>query len=150
MIDSKKLLGDKKYCEDAFKFFLKKGIIREDKLKSFKKHLEKSMNNLIFGNFILEEHSYSIKKKLGDKTFYDWCINIYYYSLYHSALALVEKAGFESKNHIATITTLTLFYYHKDNILKREEIEFLINSFPIGKEEINLILDTKDLRKRIL
>jgi uncharacterized protein (UPF0332 family) len=148
MINQEKLLTDKAYCEEIFKSFLKKKAIKEDKLKAFKKHLDKSMNNLEFANYILEEHNHSVKEKLPNKKFYDWCITIYYYSLYHSALALVSKAGFESKNHLATITALTLFYYHKNNILNKEEIEFLLNSFAIEKEDINFILDTKDLRER--
>ena len=41
-----------------------------------------------------------------------------------------------------------MFYYHKDNILNKEEIEFLLNSFDIEKEDINLILDAKSMRER--
>jgi len=148
MINQNKLLRDKKYCENLFKFFLKKKIIKEDKLGAFKKHLDKSINNLEFANYLLGEHNYSIKKKLHNKKFYDWCIIIYYYSLYHSSLALVSKAGFESKNHLATIIALILFYHHKENILNKEEIEFLLNSFAIEEEDINFILDTKNLRER--
>jgi uncharacterized protein (UPF0332 family) len=148
MINQKKLLTDKKYCEKVFKFFLKKKIIKENKLKTFKKHLDKSIDNLEFANYILEEHNHSIRKKLPNKKFYDWCINIYYYSIYHSALALISKVGFESKNHLATITALTLFYHHKENILNKEEIEFLINTFSIEKKDINFLLDTKNLRER--
>jgi len=148
MIKPEKLITDKAYCEKVFKFFLKTGAIREDKLKSFKRHLDKSINNLEFANYILKEHDYSIKEKLPNKKFYDWCITIYYYALYHSALALVSNVGFKSKNHLATITALTLFYYHKDNILNKEEIEFLLNSIAIEKGDISLILDTKDLRER--
>ena len=148
MINQEKLLTDKDYCEKIFRLFLKKKIIKEDQLKAFKKYLDKSINNLEFANYILEEHNHSLKEKLKNKKFYDWCITIYYYSLYHSALALVSKAGFESKNHLATITALTLFYYHKKNILNKQEIEFLLNSFPIKKEEISFIISTKDLRER--
>ena len=148
MIDPKKLIDEKDYCEKVFNFFLKKGIIKIDKFFSFKKHLDKSINNLMFANFILSEHNSSIREKLPSRTFYDWCINIYYYSLYHSALALISKSGFESKNHLATITALTLFYYHKKSILKKEDIKLLIDSVSIEKEEIKLLLDTKELRER--
>jgi len=147
-INTKKILADKKYCEHLFNLFLKKKILREDEAKSFQKYMRKSTTNLEFANFIMNEHDYSIKEKLPDKSFYDWCINIYYYSLYHSAMALVSKAGFESKNHLATIISLTLFYYHKENILNKEEMEFLINSFDVEKEDITLMLDAKALRER--
>lgn len=148
MIDIKKIIEDKKYCEEMFQIFIKKKIIKKEGSKTFRKYFDKSLNNLEFANFILDEHEYSIKEKLPNKSFYDWCITIYYYSLYHSALALISKIGLESKNHLATITALTLFYYHKENLLKKEDIELLLNSFTIEKKEINLIIETKDLRER--
>ena len=43
---------------------------------------------------------------------------------------------------------MTLFYHHKKNILDKEEIEFLINTFSIEKKDINFLLETKDLRER--
>ena len=147
-IEKAKLIESKEYCEKLFQSFLDKNIIRKDEARLFRKYLDKSINNLEFANFILEEHNQSIKEKLPNKSFYDWCITIYYYSLYHSAMALVSKMGFESKNHLATITALTLFYYHKYNLLKREEIELLLSSLEIEKEDINLIIETKELRER--
>lgn len=147
-INKERLIENREYCEKVFQEFLKSKIIRNDQAKLFKKYLGKSINNLEFANFILEEHNYSIKEKLPNKSFYDWCITIYYYSLYHSAMALVSKAGFESKNHMATIAALTLFYYHKYNLLKKEEIELLLNSLAVEKNEINLIMETKELREK--
>lgn len=147
-LNKEKLIENKEYCEKVFQKFLKNKIIKEDETKLFRKYLDKSINNMEFANFILEEHNYSIKEKLPNKSFYDWCITIYYYSLYHSAMALVSKAGFESKNHLATITALTFFYYHKYSLLKKEEIELLLNSLAIERKDIDLILETKELRER--
>jgi len=147
-INQERLIENREYCEKAFQRFLKNKIIKKDEAKLFRKYFGKSINNMEFANFILEEHNFSIKEKLSNKSFYDWCITIYYYSLYHSAMALVSKAGFESKNHLATITALTLFYYHKYNLLKKEEIELLLNSLAIEKEDISLIMETKELRER--
>ena len=146
-INTKELLNNRKYCEKIFKFFIKiKAIIPES--DSYEKYLNKSLKNLEFANFILDEHKHSIKKKLPNKTFYDWCITIYYYSIYHTALALVSKAGYKSRNHLATITLITLFYYHKDNLLKKQDIEFLINNISLDKGDIDLVLSSKGLRER--
>jgi len=147
-IDINKLIRDKKYCEKVFVEFIKRNMIRENKLKSFEKHINKALSNLKFANFLVEEHEDSIKIKLPNKTFYDWCIIIYYYSIYHTALALITKAGYESKNHMATITAITLFYYHKDNLLKKEDIEFLIEKISLEKTDIDLVFDSKELRER--
>lgn len=144
--NTKKIAKDKKYCETLFNHYLKKSVIRSS--AGTRKHLEKAVQNLEFANFILEEHEFSIKEKLPDKHFYDWCITIYYYALYHTALALVEKLGYESKNHTATITAITLFYYHKDNILKKEDIDFLIQKISIDKKEIEFVLESKGMRER--
>jgi uncharacterized protein (UPF0332 family) len=147
-IDLQKLVNDKMYCEKAFNRFIKLKMIREDKTRLFGKHLHKALKNLEFANFIFSEHDYSIKEKLGIQTFYDWCITIYYYALYHTALALVTKAGYYSKSHISTITAITLFYFHKDNILNKEDIEFLIDKINLDRKDIDLILDSKELRER--
>jgi|SRR3989344_3567656 len=147
-INKERLIENREYCEEVLQRFLNIKAIKKDESRLFKKYLDKAVNNLEFANFILEEHKHSIKEKIPNKHFYDWCIVIYYYSLYHSALALVSRAGFESKNHLATITALTLFYYHRYDLLKKEEIEFLMNSLVIEKQEINLIMETKDMRER--
>ena len=44
--DKEKLLTDKRYCEEVFKLFLKKKAIKEDKIRAFKKHIDKSISNL--------------------------------------------------------------------------------------------------------
>lgn len=147
-IDVQKLIKDKKYCERSFRHYIKIKILRKTNPNLFKKYLNKALSNLEFANFILMEHDYSIKNKLPNKTFYDWCTTIYYYSIYHIALALTTKIGYESKSHLATITTITLFYYHKDNILKKEDIEFITEKINLEKQEIELILDSKKLREK--
>ncbi|MFH1591836.1 MAG: hypothetical protein ABIB47_00510 [Candidatus Woesearchaeota archaeon] len=143
-----KLLEDKEYCEVVFNNYLRIRVLREVEPESFGKYLNRAINNLEFANFILAEHDYSIKEKLPNKTFYDWCVIIYYYAIYHTALALTTKIGYESKSHLATITVVTLFYYHKDNILKKEEIEFIIENIHLEKEEIDFLLDSKNMRER--
>jgi len=110
--------------------------------------LNKSLNNLEFGNFVFDEHSYSIKEKLSNRKFYDWCIVIYYYSIYHAVSALLTRAGFESKNHLASISALSLIYYHKNNVLSKDDLKLVIEGLNIKSEEIEFIADSKDLREK--
>ena len=146
-IDTQRLIKDKGYCETAFKNFMKIKILRKENPKLFEKHINKAVSNLEFANFILMEHQHSIKEKLPNRKFYNWCITVYYYAIYHAAMALVTKLGYYSKNHLATITAITLFYYHRDNILRTEDIDFLIEKIHLDREEIDLVLDSKSLRE---
>lgn len=145
--DSNKLIKDKKYCEDLFKYYIKIKALRKTNLE-YKKHINKAISNLDFANYLLEEHDYSIKEKLPNRNYYDWCITIYYYSIYHAALALLAKLGYKSNSHFATLATITLFYYYKDNILRKEDINFLIEKISLDEKEINFVIDSKDLRER--
>ena len=147
-IEIEKLIDDEKYCEKVFNFFIKKEVIRKTNPLLFEKHLNRAIDNLEFGNFILSEHNYSIKRKLKNKSFYDWCIIIYYYAVYHSVLALISKANFESKNHLASISALVYIYYHKKNILNKEDVDFIIQNLNIEKGEIEFVSDSKRLRER--
>ncbi len=147
-IEIKELIESKEYCREVFNFFINKKVIKKTNPALFEKHLNKSLNNLEFGNFILSEHKFSIKRKLKKKSFYDWCVVIYYYSLYHAVLSLISRAGFESKNHIASISALTYIYCHKRNVLKKEDIQFIIDNLQIGGGEIEFIANSKELREK--
>ncbi len=144
----RKLVEDKKYCETTFRHYMKIKVLRETDSGLFGKHLNKAVSNLEFANFILTEHNHSIKEKLPKRAFYDWCVTVYYYAVYHAALALIAKIGYESKSHLATVTAITLFYYHRDNILKKEEIELIIEKIHLEEREIDFVADSKDLRER--
>lgn len=143
-----KLIENEKYCREVFNFYIKKGVIKKTNPDLFEKYLNKSLNNPEFGNFIFDEHKYSINKKLKGKTFYDWVIIIYYYPLYHAVLALICESGFESKNHLASISAMTYIYYHKKNLLSKDEVQFVIDNFNINEDEIEFIAGSKELRER--
>lgn len=147
-IEISRLIHDKNYCGKVFNFFINKEIIKKVNPALFEKHLNKSFANLEFGNFVFSEHEYSIKKKLKNKKFYGWCVVIYYYAIYHSVLALISKAGFYSKNHLASISVLTYIYYHKRNVLEKEDIGFVISNLNIQGEDIKFIFDSKDIREK--
>jgi uncharacterized protein (UPF0332 family) len=112
-------LENSKEIENSFNFYLKKELIKEEKENEFLpiSHLKKAEYNLKFVNFLSES-----------KKFYDWIIVGCYYTIYHSALSLITKKGFSSKNHLATLCTLIRFYYSGEKILSREEIELVSKS----------------------
>ena len=141
------LIKDKKYCEELFMHYLKTKALRKTNPK-FKKYLNKAISNLELANFLLEEHNFSIKEKLPNRNYYDWCITIYYYSIYHTSLALLARLGYTSNSHLATLTAITLFYYHKDNILNKKDIGFLLERITLDKNEIDFVIESKGLRER--
>lgn len=46
------------------------------------------------------------------------------------------------------MAAITLFYYHKDNILKKEDITFLIEQISLEEREIDFVIESKGLRER--
>ena len=61
---------------------------------------------------------------------------------------MLSKLGYRSGSHFATLATITLFYYHKDNVLKREDIDFLLEKINLEEKEIDFVIGSKDLRER--
>lgn len=147
-VDANRLVEEKDYCKDIFMHYAKQKVLRKAEGSLFAKHINKALSNLEFANFILSEHDESIKEKLPGKSFYDWCITIYYYSIYHAALALLARIGYDSKSHIATIAAITLFYYHQENVLGKDDIEFLIENSTIEKEDVEIVIGSKSLREK--
>lgn len=145
--DAKRLAREKQYCEELFYHYIKINALRKT-TPDYKKHINKAVSNLELANFLLEEHHFSIKEKLPNREFYDWCITIYYYSIYHTALALLAKLGYKSSSHLATLAAITLFYYHKDNVLKKEDIDFLLEKIHLEEKEIDFVIESKELRER--
>ncbi|MFH1289828.1 MAG: HEPN domain-containing protein [Nanoarchaeota archaeon] len=130
-----KWLEDKEECEDSFKRYLEKGMIKteEEKTNLSKSHMKKSDGNIGFANYLLEE-----------KKFYDWVIVGCYYAAYHASLALLAIKGYSSKNHYATLCGLIKLYYDKD--LDKEDIE-LVAKASIEKEEISYFAEAKEKRE---
>jgi len=141
------LINNSKHCEKLLKYYLKIKALRKTQ-ESFKKYLDKAISNLELANFLVEEHNYSIKNKLPNRKYYDWCITIYYYSIYHISLSLLAKLGYKSNSHSATITAITLFYFHKNNILRKEDVTFILKKISLNEKEIDFIIGSKELRQR--
>ena len=108
--DWKIWMKNKEECKFWLDSYIKKEILKKSKDES-RLYLKKTNHNLNLANWLLEKHA----GKSGifiDDTFYDWVINIYYYAIYHAALALASKQGYSSKNHSATLCFLIYHNYH--------------------------------------
>lgn len=131
--------------EKSLKFYLKKGVLKSESENQFLpiSHLKKAEYNLKFINFLNDS-----------KKFYDWIITGCYYTIYHSALALITKKGYSSKNHLATLCALIKFYYipkkqqdkEKEKSLSKEEIE-LVSISSLEKQEVAYFTEAKDKRE---
>lgn len=137
--DWKVWFEDEKVLEDSFSFYKRKSIIKEETETEnlSKSHLKKADYNLNFINFLEEKNA-----------FFDWIIVGCYYTIYHSALALLSKKGVSSKNHLATLCSLIKFYYSKEDkfSLTREEIELILKS-SLEKQEISYFTEAKNKRE---
>jgi uncharacterized protein (UPF0332 family) len=130
-------LEDSEEVENSFEFYLKKEIIKFEKENKFLpiSHLNKAEYNLKFINFLE-----------ANKRFYDWIIVGCYYTIYHSALALITKKGFSSKNHLATLCALIKLYYIQQRVLTKEEID-LVSKSSLEKEEVSYFAYAKEKRE---
>lgn len=137
-------LKDKKECKSWLNEYIKKGILKKSSNESVL-HLKKTDHNLNFANWIFEKHKEKIEI-FKDETFYDWIINIYYYAIYHAALAMISKEGYESKNHTATLCFLIYHHYHSQKAFNKEDVELIASS--LSKEDIETLGTSKELRER--
>jgi uncharacterized protein (UPF0332 family) len=141
----KEWMKDKRACKKWLETYIKKDILKKSKDDSML-HLDRSDHNLKFANWIYEKHEEEIPGFFGDERFYDWVITIYYYAIYHSALALVSKEGYKSKNHSATICFLIYHHYHIQQSINHEDVELIVES--LTKEEIESVSLSKELREK--
>ena len=142
-------LRSKKECQKWNRIYLKKGILKKKSLKP-KDYLKKATHNLDFGNWIYEKHREGeIESIFGGQRFFDWILVIYYYSVYHAALALIASEGFSSKSHMATLNVLILKFYHKKKI-EKEDVEIVAEVIPrqLERDDIEVITETKNLREK--
>src|SRR3989338_8527097 len=138
-------MEDKKECTLWLENYMKKGMLKKSKDES-KLHIKKADHNLNFANWILEKHKDEIPNYFGNDTYYDWVIDIFYYTIYHAALALVSREGYKSKSHSATLCFLIHFHYHKTKSLAREDVELVASS--LNKEDIEIVGMSKELREK--
>ena len=125
--DLKLWLKDEKECKSWLDTYIKKKILKKVSDES-KLHIKRTDHNLTFANWIIEKHKDEIPEVFGRDNFYDWVISIYYYAIYHAALALMSNEGFTSKNHSATLAFLIYHHYHSQKALDKEDVELIASS----------------------
>jgi uncharacterized protein (UPF0332 family) len=143
--DWQEWVKNKKECQAWLEKYIKKGMLKKSRDDS-KLHIRKADHNLNLGNWLKEKHSTEMPRIFREETFYDWVINMYYYAIYHAALALISKAGCKSKSHSATLCFLIMNNYHSQKDLEKEEVELVANS--LNKQDIETIGFSKELREK--
>ena len=138
-------MEDPKECRFWLDGYIKKKILKRSDEES-KLFLRKVDHNLTFANWIIEKHKDEIPNIFGSDNFYDWVISIYYYAIYHAALALMSKEGYTSKNHSATLCFLIYHHYHLQKALEKEDVELIASS--LGREDIEILGFSKELREK--
>ena len=91
-------------------------ISKDDSIKNLAvKYLRKARNNLITMSLLSEINTNKKARELlsipSDYDSDEWVVVTGYYAMYSSALALIAKIGYRSKNHTATISLLEEFFY---------------------------------------
>lgn len=138
-------LEDKQECKFWLDSYTKKKILRKSQDDS-RLYLKRTDHNLTFANWIIDKHKDEIPQIFGEEAFYDWAISIYYYGIYHAALALMSTEGFTSKNHSATLCFLIYRRYHLQNKLDKEDVKLIASS--LDKEDIETLGISKELREK--
>ena len=130
-MDIDRLFSDQTFLEKEIQFFIGKKHLRRisNNPELVQSHLKKARHNLEF---------YKLNKQYNK--FNDWLIVALYYTLYHSALALITNKNYTSKNHYATILILI-----KEYRITKDEAK-LLNELCINKEDAELYTQLKDDR----
>lgn len=126
-----KLFENKEYLNSQIDFFKSKKQIRkiEYNLDLIIAHFQKAKHNFEFFSLNEQKNEYS-----------DWLIVTLYYSLYHACLSLINKKGYDSKNHSATILILI-----KEYTITIDEVN-LIEELSINKQDAYLYSNLKEER----
>lgn len=131
--DVNRLLSDEQLVESLVKNFMNEAILKKqpEDVYEITGHINKAEHNL---RFVMENI------KLG---FIDWAITGCYYASYHAALSLLMKAGYSSKNHLATLCILIQKYYKKE--LNKEDLEIVAHF--LDYQDILFYVESKNKRE---
>ena len=132
-------------------YYLKKLLIEKEelirKLEEYKGKEQISVQEPdkeeIKGHIHKAEHNIKFVEDTSKKAFSDWVLVGCYYTLYHTALALILQKGYASKNHDATLCLLIKEYYKQ---ISNDEIE-LINFTFLTKEDFFFYAESKNKRE---
>jgi hypothetical protein len=125
-------------------------ISRDDSVKNLSlKYLQKAKTNLITMSLLFDLNiNKEARELLKIQKEYDtneWVVITGYYAMYSSALALLAKIGFRSKNHTATLIVLDEFFVKK-KILDQDSL-ILLKGAMFHKEEIEKLSDARHKRE---
>lgn len=133
------------------KQLIKQGYIsKDDSVKNLsKKYLQKARNNLITMSLLSEintsKKARALLKIPLDYNSDEWIVITGYYAMYSSALALISKIGYKSRNHTATIFLLEEFFIKK-KLMSQEDLILLKNAI-IQKSEIEKLSEARHKRE---
>lgn len=137
--------------KSLIKIYTDKKQLAKDKevIRLAEKYLEKAKNNLQTMK-ILSEINLNIKSRdlLSIPKDYDsdgWIVITGYYAMYTSALSLIAKAGFKSKNHAATLAVLEELFVKKRLLDTSTYLKLKNASF--HKEELEKISNARHQRE---
>lgn len=128
----KQLIENKDLLENVYQSYIKRELILKSNLNLSKAHISKADYDMEFADFILKEEKFA-----------SWSVVGLYYSLYHTALALLSKKGYYSKDYNATLCFLIKHYSE----FSKEEIE-LVDNLKINREEIEFYSGLKEERRK--
>ena len=125
-------------------------ITRDDSVKKLsQKYLQKARNNLITMSLLSDINNNKKARDLlkipSDYNTDEWVVICGYYAMYASALALIAKIGYKSKNHTATIKLLKEFFI-KRKLMPKEDVDLLKNAI-IQKVEIEKLSEARHKRE---
>jgi len=130
---------------------IKQGFIaRDNSVKNLSlKYLEKARNNLITMSLLSEiqenKKARDLLKIPAGYSSDEWVVICGYYAMYASALALLAKIGYRSKNHTATLLVLDEFFVKK-KLLDEESFLILKNAL-FQKEELEKLSEARHKRE---
>ncbi len=132
-------------------FYLKEGQLRKDKsiIQGADSFLKKARNNLMTLDLLFKlntnKKAREILKIPKDYDPNEWAVITGYYAMYTSALALLAKIGFRSKNHTATLLVLDEFFVKKK--LMDSELLLKLKNALFQKEEIEKLSEARHRRE---
>ncbi len=119
--------------------------------KLVSKYLERADKNLELMSIISElsknKEAQKILKLPENYLNDEWLIITSYYSMYHSALALLAKIGYKSDTHTATIFALEKFFVEKELIGQEYFAMFKHAKDQLNKKDIDNLSKGKENRE---
>ncbi len=133
------------------KALIRQGYIsKDDSVKNLsQRYLEKAKNNLITMQILSEINKNKkarelLKIPMGYNSD-EWVVITGYYGMYSSALALIAKIGYKSKNYNGTIILLEEFFI-KRKLISKEDLNLLKNAM-LQKGEIEKLSEARHKRE---